>query len=493
MLTTGQRLPAERDECRAFVQRLAAHGVGALGFGVGVGHDAVPDAVARACVEFDLPLLVVPEPTPFVSVVRVGADYVAEAERRVLRRTVEFQRRLTRVALRDGAEAVVSAARTFLDRPVVVLTPDGAAIGEGPVTHDLLSLQAAGRLPQGRRVLSTDDVEVHPLIGQAHEHGWLATSSTPPLGPSERFALQHVVSCLSLPMETPQRLTQLRDDLGRALLHQLEDGRDSLAELTHFGLSPDSAVALVAHPTATVRPDDWRAQTERALADANAIHRLEGDSVVAVAPNPLALAESHVGHARLDGDAARALERARSAAQTARRRGVPVVDGEAALDVVLAQPSSSVPSTRGRGRCSSGSATTARESLRVTVTAFLRHGGSFDATARELKVHRHTVSSRVRGLRRRWGSTSRILTCAPTSGSPWRGERSDIRQSSGTLAPNGQRLSASRGRSGGRPTRRRRQPFRVVRGAIPDLDDVVLRLRVRRDVLNFRTAPKPAL
>ena len=37
VLTTGQRLPAERDECRAFVQRLAAHGVGALGFGVGVG------------------------------------------------------------------------------------------------------------------------------------------------------------------------------------------------------------------------------------------------------------------------------------------------------------------------------------------------------------------------------------------------------------------------------------------------------------------------
>ncbi|QNK53822.1 PucR family transcriptional regulator ligand-binding domain-containing protein [Dermacoccus sp. PAMC28757] len=144
VLTTGQRLPAEHDECRAYVQRLAAHDVGALGFGVGVGHDTVPDAVALACVEFGLPLLVVPEPTPFVSIVRVGADHVAEAERRALRHTVEFQRRLTRVALRDGAEAVVSAARTFLERPVVVLTADGAAVGEGPVVDELFHLQAAG-------------------------------------------------------------------------------------------------------------------------------------------------------------------------------------------------------------------------------------------------------------------------------------------------------------------------------------------------------------
>ena len=360
VLTTGQRLPAEHDECRAYVQRLAAHDVGALGFGVGVGHDTVPDAVALACVEFGLPLLVVPEPTPFVSIVRVGADHVAEAERRALRHTVEFQRRLTRVALRDGAEAVVSAARTFLERPVVVLTADGAAVGEGPVSDELFHLQAAGRLPRGRRVLSTDDVEVHPLIGQAHEHGWLATASTPPLGPSERFALQHVVSCLSLLMETPQRLTQLRDDLGRALLHQLEEGRDSPGELTHFGLSPDTAVALVAYPTATARSDVWRAQAERASAEANAIFRIDGDELVAVAPKPITVPESHLGHAGLGGDAAGALERARFAARAARRRGVPVVDGEAALDVVLAQPAIERAVDAWAGRCSSGSATTDR-------------------------------------------------------------------------------------------------------------------------------------
>ena len=173
VLTTGQRLPAEHDECRAYVQRLAAHDVGALGFGVGVGHDTVPDAVALACVEFGLPLLVVPEPTPFVSIVRVGADHVAEAERRALRHTVEFQRRLTRVALRDGAEAVVSAARTFLERPVVVLTADSAAVGEGPVVDELFHLQAAGRLPRGRRVLSADDVEVHPSsVRPTSTDGW---------------------------------------------------------------------------------------------------------------------------------------------------------------------------------------------------------------------------------------------------------------------------------------------------------------------------------
>lgn len=82
--------------------------------------------------------------------------------------------------------------------------------------------------------------------------------------------------------------------------------------------------------------------------------------VHAVAPKPITVPESHLGHARLDGDAAGALERARSAARAARRRGVPVVDGEAALDVVLAQPAIERAVDAWAGRCSSGSATTDR-------------------------------------------------------------------------------------------------------------------------------------
>ena len=118
--------------------------------------------------------------------------------------------------------------------------------------------------------------------------------------------------------------------------------------------------------------------------------------VHAVAPKPITVPESHLGHARLDGDAAGALERARSAARAARRRGVPVVDGEAALDVVLAQPAIERVVDAWAGPVLQRLSDDGSESLRVTVTAFLRHGGSFDATARELKVHRHTVSSRVR-------------------------------------------------------------------------------------------------
>src|SRR5262245_53512149 len=67
VLTTGLRLPRSVAGLTSYVHRLAAAGVAAIGFGIGLEHAEVPRAMRRACVDVGLPLVVVPYPTPFLA------------------------------------------------------------------------------------------------------------------------------------------------------------------------------------------------------------------------------------------------------------------------------------------------------------------------------------------------------------------------------------------------------------------------------------------
>src|SRR3954452_19954368 len=59
LLTTGMGL-GDAAAQRAYVERLADHGLAGLGFGVGFGHDAVPEALVEAARARGFPLFAVP-------------------------------------------------------------------------------------------------------------------------------------------------------------------------------------------------------------------------------------------------------------------------------------------------------------------------------------------------------------------------------------------------------------------------------------------------
>src|SRR5918997_3128967 len=59
LLTTGLQLGDARAQ-RAYVDRLADHGLAGLGFGLGFAHDAVPPTVVEAAAARDFPLFSVP-------------------------------------------------------------------------------------------------------------------------------------------------------------------------------------------------------------------------------------------------------------------------------------------------------------------------------------------------------------------------------------------------------------------------------------------------
>src|ERR687883_1403694 len=60
MLTTGVRLRGDEDAQRALVPQLEAGGACALGFGIGLGFDAVPPALVAVARERSFPVFAVP-------------------------------------------------------------------------------------------------------------------------------------------------------------------------------------------------------------------------------------------------------------------------------------------------------------------------------------------------------------------------------------------------------------------------------------------------
>jgi purine catabolism regulator len=85
LLTLGR--PLARDPA-AFVELLAGRGLAGLGLGLGFGHDAVPEAAARAADRLAFPVFAIPYHVPFIAITeavftRLSDARVAEAERRL--------------------------------------------------------------------------------------------------------------------------------------------------------------------------------------------------------------------------------------------------------------------------------------------------------------------------------------------------------------------------------------------------------------------------
>ena len=131
VLTTGLRL--EPANAADYIERLAGSGVAGLGLGVGLTHPSVPSAWVEAADRVGLPLVEVPEPTPFIAISKTVSEYLAAAEYEAVTRTVEAQRDLTRAALApDGAAAVVAKLAATLSGRALLLDSGGSLMHAAP-------------------------------------------------------------------------------------------------------------------------------------------------------------------------------------------------------------------------------------------------------------------------------------------------------------------------------------------------------------------------
>jgi purine catabolism regulator len=328
LLTTGLRLPRSAADRRAYVERLVTAGITALGFGVGLSFERVPDVLVDTADRLGLPLLEVPLPTPFVAITKAVSGRLAELEYEDTARAARGQLAMTRAALRGGPAAVVRELATVTGGGVALFGPRGpepvAAHGLRP-GHDTRIAEVLAASPADGTASVGPDGSVAGQVVRAGRrvHGRLVLVTDTATTAADRLLLGHAVSLIALDRERP------RDELNRlggTLAGLLFDG---VLDAEAVGLSTSDSLAVLA--VLDVPPRQVFDAAERVLSGFPLLATVREDCAVVVVPSDVAVRTR--GHAGVSSECApaglpSALRQAVTAARVARcarrARGVAV-------------------------------------------------------------------------------------------------------------------------------------------------------------------------
>src|SRR4051795_8750267 len=137
LLTTGMGLgdgPAQR----AYVERLADHGLAGLGFGLGFGHDDVPEALLEAAQARGFPLFCVPYELPFIAVTERAFTQLVNEQYAVLRRAIAGHERLQRIVLSErGLDVIAGTLSTLIGGAALVFDGRGEPLARRTFPREL--------------------------------------------------------------------------------------------------------------------------------------------------------------------------------------------------------------------------------------------------------------------------------------------------------------------------------------------------------------------
>ncbi|WP_295829146.1 PucR family transcriptional regulator ligand-binding domain-containing protein, partial [uncultured Microbacterium sp.] len=220
LLTTGTQF-ADTDDYTAYVSRLLARGVRALGFGTEVVRDGIPAGLTAACLAGGMPLFEVPYRTPFIAVARAGAEAIAAESYARRSWSLAAQRAVSLAALRpDGLSATLAELSRQLDCWVGLfdaagtLSTEHPAGGLGAVALDVVAAEVTTMLRRGTRAASTvrpsdTSVSLQTLGRGGHLRGALALAADD-LDHEARSVVTAVVAMAALALEQ-------QDGLARAI------------------------------------------------------------------------------------------------------------------------------------------------------------------------------------------------------------------------------------------------------------------------------------
>ncbi|MDH6137237.1 purine catabolism regulator [Kitasatospora sp. MAA4] len=270
LLTTGIKLGRSAKNLQAYVHRLADAGVVGLGLGVGLSHAEVPQPLVDAAAQRGLPLLRVPEPTPFIAISKAVSAALAAEQYEAVTTSFEAQEELTRAALgQNGTAAVVRklaarlggwAALYDSSGALSVVAPDWAARRAARLASEVdrlrrrpapASAALQGRSP-GFDTADEDFVVVQSLGADRRARGFLAVGTEDRITPTERYVLNAAVALLTLTLERSRELRHAEERMGAALLRLVLAGQVPTARQVATGLFgglPEGTVrVLVAGP-----------------------------------------------------------------------------------------------------------------------------------------------------------------------------------------------------------------------------------------------------
>ena len=425
LMTTGLAIDTDPEALSGYGERLAAAGIACLAVGTGstLSHAEVPAPLVQAATKYGLPLLEVPERTPFLAVTEAVFARLAAARYAEQVRALDAQRALTAAAVHPGGVQAVTAALAELTGLAVLVTDAaGAAVGSAGgdldgLTRDLtaeLGRLSAHGMQATASVLSPDrDVRILPL-GSQRLRGFVACGLATPPGPFERQLVAAAVVLLTLELERLRGAgdadRRRRSDVAMALLAAELPADAATDLLASVGLRATSVRAAVLRPPAGADRERLLDTLSAALPGLLICERAD-EVVLLVAdapPDLVTLVRSGadgtpvgLGAPVRPGAAARSARQASKASKSAADTGSAVVDvlALASLQLLLALDvgaPGAVAAYAGAVLGPLDDAGTRGEALAASLRAFLEHNGSWEEAAAQLGVHRHTLRQRLR-------------------------------------------------------------------------------------------------
>ncbi|MGW1505321.1 PucR family transcriptional regulator [Streptomyces mirabilis] len=292
LLITALQLDAEDpDVMRRYVKRLAGAGVVGLGFAVGVNYDEIPKALVDAAEEEGLPLLEVPRRTPFLAISKAVSAAIAADQYRAVTAGFAAQRELTKQALNDGPEGLLSALAGQVDGWAALYDASGAVVATAPewagrraarITPDVERLRERPA-PASSVVGGEDRVELHSLGTGRRPRAALAVGTAAALGTAERYAVHSAIALLTLTTERSRSLHAAEQRIGAAVLRMLLAGQPEHART----VAGDLYGELLDAPFRLILAESASASAARAHADGHArVAAAKPSKAPVVVPDP---------------------------------------------------------------------------------------------------------------------------------------------------------------------------------------------------------------
>ena len=406
LLTTGLGVGEMATMQRAYLRRLAKHGLSGLGFGVGFGFADVPPALVEEANRLDFPVVSVPYEVPFVAITKAALARLADEQLERLTNALEVHERLAAAVLEGrGVQSLLAIVSSHLDCSLALVDENGRVVSERHASGERLTFDSALELP----------VVAHEKIATLK-----AARTGGDFGEYDRLVLHHGQTALAFELSRRRAVSAAELRLAGDLLEDLEDDRlddrEAGRRMAAFGLESDrDYAAILAIPRDAVSSERLREEVaeeldRQALRFLSTARRDRAAFLVEAGSEEAVLGLAHkvvkaepqarvgVGRPAHGRELGRSLLEARAALDAA-AGDVASYRDLGSLELLLSLPDATLEafvdrvlgSTAGNGR------------LLESLVALLESGCRWSEAAERLGVHRHTLRYRMDRLQEQTG------------------------------------------------------------------------------------------
>ena len=405
LLTTGLGVGESAATQRAYVRRLAKHGLSGLGFGTGFSFAEVPKPIVEEAEKQSFPVLAVPYEVPFVAITKTAFTHLANEQLEQQTRALAVHERLSEAVIRGrGVDALLAVVCNHLDCSLALVDEQERVVSER----------------HARRRASFDDALELPVVADGEVATLRAARDGKPFGEYDKHVLHHGQTALAFELSRRRAVSEAELRLAGDLLEDLEgerlDERETDRRMTAFGLEPArSYAALLAAPRNGRSGEQIRREVAEEL-DRSRVRYLStarrdrATFLVEAASEDeiLGLAEKIVKagpHARV-GVGRPAQGRALGRSLLEARAALDAAEGDVAsyrdlgsLELLLSLPDAALEAFVDRVLGPAAGS----ERLMDSLAALLDSGCRWSDAAESLGVHRHTLRYRMERLREQTG------------------------------------------------------------------------------------------